>query len=64
MAEFDIRFETKNTLFQLLVAEATGDYGTVTNNLIARMTPEDVKLVKEQFAEWKEGRNAKTPRVP
>ena len=48
----EIRHTEKNILFQLLRAKITGDWETVTDNLMATMEPEDVELVQKQVAEW------------
>jgi hypothetical protein len=53
MPTIDTRHAERNYLFMLLMAKYTGEIDTQIAHLQAQMEPEDVKLVKQEFEEWK-----------
>jgi hypothetical protein len=52
--ERESRSKDKNFLFELFKIKSGGSITESIAQLQASMEPEDVKLVKQEFAEWKE----------
>jgi hypothetical protein len=59
MSEHDTRRNDKSFLFQTLEAQHKSnnkaDFNTLISWTKAKMEPEDVKLVLQEFEEWKKG---------
>ena len=54
--ELETRRNDRMMFFQILKAQETGDLNSFIANLKAGMEQEDIKIVLQEFEEWKKNR--------